>query len=189
MAYAVELVLAPILYSIVPACGPVYAFGPTWLKVSSAPLELVHLNFLPNAFPSLHTASALVLLLFAPGRKSRAVALAFLLGTMMATLATGEHYLIDLVPGLALGCLAWSGGRRQWRRICGFAAIVLGWSLSCRFGYEVLIARPLLLRTLALCTLGAVASALYSAWAEAPEVVKATRSQAASIASDRPAQA
>src|SRR6516225_3423682 len=132
-AYIVELVGGPILYSIVPACGPIYAFGTQWLHPPAVQAGPIQLTGSPNAFPSLHVGTALVLVLFAPGKFSRGVSLAFLGGTVFATLATGEHYGIDLIAGLAFGCFAVNVGRRLLSRAALFLAITLTWSLLVRF--------------------------------------------------------
>ena len=81
-AYAAELAAGPLLYALLPACGPLYAFGAQWLHPAPAtPAIAIRLTGMPNAFPSLHMATALVLVFFAPGRKGRAIALAFLAAT------------------------------------------------------------------------------------------------------------
>jgi hypothetical protein len=60
--YMVELVIGPIFYAILPACGPVYAFGPAWLHpLLMEPAQTIRLTGFPNAFPSLHVATAFLL--------------------------------------------------------------------------------------------------------------------------------
>jgi len=153
LAYIAELVAGPILYAILPACGPIYAFGPAWLHPPAIAAQTMRLTGMPNAFPSLHIATAFVLVLFARGKILRAIALAFLLATALATVATGEHYLIDLIPGLIFGCFAASAGCRQLRSTVLFLAVALFWSLAARFEYPYLIASPVLLRSLVVVTL------------------------------------
>jgi hypothetical protein len=170
MAYAAELVAGPLLYAIVPACGPVYAFGKDWLHPPYVAPVAVRLTGMPNAFPSLHFATAFVFVMFAPGKIWKVVALLFLLGTGLATISTGEHYLIDLIPGLAFGLFASSSGLRNFRHAACFFALSLLWSLSVRFGYSILLAHPILLRCLALLTLASSAAALVMQWSKAPGV-------------------
>ena len=160
IAYVAELVAGPFLYTIVPACGPIYAFGKEWLHPPLVAPAAVRLTGMPNAFPSLHFGTALVFVMFAPGRIWKAVALLFLAATGLATLSTGEHYVIDLIPGLAFGMFAASVGTRNYRRAACFFALSLAWSLMVRFGYMVLLAHPFLLRFFAVLTLVAVAVAL-----------------------------
>ena len=135
LAYVAELVSGPLLYMIVPACGPIYAFGKQWLQPPAVAPEAVRLAGMPNAFPSLHIGTALVFLMFAPGKIWKAVALLFLAATCLATLSTGEHYVIDLIPGLAFGavCLRHRNAQLPPRRLlsCPHARLV-AWG-SIRF--------------------------------------------------------
>jgi hypothetical protein len=181
LAYIAELVSGPLLYTIVPACGPIYAFGKQWLNPPSVAPGAIRLAGIPNAFPSLHIGTAFVFLMFAPGKLWKSVALVFLIATGLATIATGEHYLIDLIPGLAFGVFVASVGLGRYRRAASFFALTLAWSLGVRFAYAALIAHPLALRSLALGTLAAVAIALGRQWtaplpvAAAPESVAQSR--------------
>jgi hypothetical protein len=162
LAYVAELVAGPVMYSILPACGPVYLFHAEWLHPPHVDPTLVKIVGLPNAFPSLHVATALVFVLMAPGKFWRAVALVFFAGTFFATIATGEHYVIDLVAGLAFGCFAASIGYRKYKRAALYLALVFVWSLAVRFGFEVFIAQPLLLRVFAGLTVAiAIAAAIW----------------------------
>jgi hypothetical protein len=164
IAYVVEMIAAPLLYSIVPACGPIYAFGPLWLHPPAVAPTALRLTGMPNAFPSLHIAAAFALVLFAPGKLWRGVSLVFLAGTVMATLSTGEHYVIDLIPGLALGCFAASVGYRRFPHALLYLGAVLSWSLSVRFGYLILISHPCLLRTFAALTVALAIFAIFKEW-------------------------
>jgi PAP2 superfamily len=164
MAYIAELVTGPLIYGIVPACGPIYAFGTKWLNPPAVTAEAIRLTGMPNAFPSLHVATAFVFVFFAPGRAWKAVAVFFLAGTCLATLATGEHYVIDLIPGLAFGAFAASIGMQLYRRAFLFLSVVLTWSLAVRFGSSLLIASPYLTRAFALATVAIVVLALWKQW-------------------------
>lgn len=164
MAYIAEMVTGPVLYALLPACGPAYAFGPNWLQTPSVPADTMRLAGMPNAFPSLHIGTAFVFVFFAPGKLWKVVALLFLAGTFLGTLSTGEHYVIDLVPGLAFGVFAAYVGLRAYRRAFAYLALVLGWSLAVRFGSSTLIAHPLLTRSFAVATVVLVAHALWVQW-------------------------
>lgn len=168
LAYIAELVSGPVLYTIVPACGPIYAFGKQWLNPPLVAPGAIRLAGIPNAFPSLHIGTAFVFLMFAPGRLWKAVAFVFLIATGLATIATGEHYLVDLIPGLAFGVFVSSVGLGRFRRAASFFALTLAWSLSVRFAYAALIAHPLALRSLAVVTLAAVAVGLGRQWSAPP---------------------
>ena len=168
LAYVAELVSGPLLYMIVPACGPIYAFGKQWLSPPAVAPEAVRLAGMPNAFPSLHVGTALVFLMFAPGKIWKAVALLFLAATCLATLSTGEHYVIDLISGLAFGVFVSAIGMRNFRLAGCFLGLTISWSLGVRFAYMILLAHPMLTRTLAGLTLVAVALALGKQWGAAP---------------------
>jgi hypothetical protein len=164
MAYVAEMVAGPVMYAILPACGPVYAFGARWLLHPVPPAYAVRFSGMPNAFPSLHVATALVFVLLARGRLWRAVSVAFLAGTALATLAMGEHYVIDLISGLAFGCFAASFGRRRMRAAGLYLGIVLCWSLAIRFEYAPLSAHAGLVRLFAAITLMAAIQAVWTEW-------------------------
>jgi hypothetical protein len=175
LAYVAELVSGPLLYMIVPACGPIYAFGKQWLHPPVVAPDAVRLAGMPNAFPSLHIGTAIVFLMFAPGRILKGVALLFLAATWLATLSTGEHYVIDLISGVAFGIFVSAIGMRNFRGAGCFLVLTLSWSLGVRFAYMILIAHPLLTRSLAGLTLVLAALALGKQWsaAPAPEPIRA----------------
>jgi hypothetical protein len=178
LAYVAELVVGPVLYAALPACGPIYAFGAEWLHPPPVPANLIRLSAMPNAFPSLHIATALIFVLIAPGKLWRGISLAFLAGTGLATLSTGEHYVIDLVAGLAFGCFAASVGYRRVRSALLYLGIAAFWSAAVRFGYSFLIAYPGVTRTLAALTTAVAALAVIREWRR-PELtaVEATRQE------------
>jgi hypothetical protein len=164
IAYVTEMIAGPIVYAIVPACGPIYAFGAQWLHPPAVQANLIYLIGIMNAFPSLHIATAFILVLFAPGKLWRGVSLVYLAGTVLATLSTGEHYFIDLIPGLAFGCFATSMGYSKFRSALVYLGIVLAWSCAVRFGYLILIAHSGLLRTFAALTVALAGIALLKEW-------------------------
>jgi hypothetical protein len=164
LAYAAELVAGPAVYTILPACGPFYAFGLKWLNPPAVSADLVRLGAIPNAFPSLHVATALVLLLFAPSRWWRALSVAFLAATCLATLSTGEHYVIDLVAGLAFGLFAANVGFKRFRRAFGFLGVACAWSLAVRFGHVFLIGHPIATRSLAALTVLLAVAEIVKEW-------------------------
>lgn len=164
LAYVAEMVAGPILYAILPACGPVYAFGPTWLHHGMPPVNAIRFSGMPNAFPSLHVATALVFVLFATGALRRTLSLFFLTGTVLATLVIGEHYVIDLIPGLAFGCFAASVGCRRARLASIYLLIVLFWSLAIRFEFASLMAHPIVVRSLAAITVAFAMHAVGKTW-------------------------
>ena len=182
LAYVGELVAGPILYAVLPGCGPIYAFQKQWLNPQQVQPDLIRLAAMPNAFPSLHIGTALIFVLFAPGKLWRAVSLAFLFATGLATLSTGEHYVIDLVSGLAFGCFASSVGYRRYRNALAYLAVVVCWSLTVRFAYGFLISYPAVLRLLTALTVAMAVYAVIKEWTLPAIAVAGQTEPAAAIA-------
>jgi hypothetical protein len=166
LAYVAEMVIGPLLYAILPACGPIYAFGSQWLHPPAVSAQAIRLSGLPNAFPSLHVGTAFVFLLLAPGRIWKIVALLFFAATCLAILATGEHYVIDVIPGLAFGAFAAAIGLRKYRRAAAYLALTLAWCLSVRFASSYLIALPIVTRIFAAATVALACFALWMSWTD-----------------------
>jgi hypothetical protein len=149
-------VVAPLLYAICPAAGPLYVFGdafpfhPPALKVA-LPFDAPGLTM--NAVPSGHLAWALLLWWNSRPCQSgvRIAAGLFFVGTAVATLATGEHYLVDLVVAIPYAVAADSVIGRRWILAGACAAVVLSWSIALRSGYmsvaPSLVAVPLAVAT------------------------------------------
>ena len=106
LAFLITGPLGVLFYNLVPATGPVHIFGQgfPWhpLLTSQAMhlvLETVPVKGARNAIPSLHMAWVLLVWWNSKGlaRWIRAIALAFVVFTVLATLGTGEHYFVDLV--------------------------------------------------------------------------------------------
>ena len=51
LAYVTELICGPILYSVLPACGPVYAFGSKWLRPDKCSTEFDPLEWNAKRIP------------------------------------------------------------------------------------------------------------------------------------------
>jgi hypothetical protein len=163
-AYIAEMLVGPLLYGLLPGCGPAYAFGKAWTHPPLVQPELIRLDGIPmNAFPSLHIATALLFVLTAKNRLFKGLSLAFLAGTALATLTTGEHYVIDLVAGAAFGCFIASAGNLRLRRAVAYLGVTIAWSLAIRFGVYTLIAHPGVVRLFAALTM---AVAMYAVWRE-----------------------
>ena len=154
IAYLIMLFSGPLLYTIVPGRGPRHAFAAAFPAGNpEVPLTLVKLDGWPNAMPSLHVATALLLVLFAGQNKIlRALAWAYLALTVAATLAF-EHYVIDLIVAVPFACFIAAAAERRVRQACYLLMTVLGWLIAIRFTTPALIANPYLLRILAAATL------------------------------------
>ena len=148
------------LYNLVPATGPRYFFDTfpvaplsykSLSRVFLEPLD-VSLAVPRNAIPSLHMAWVLLLLWCSRplSRGWRAFAVAYTAVTAFATLATGEHYLIDLVASLPFALMVKAivlpDGKPEMRiRLAGVGtglSLTLAWMLLVRYGTKVLLVSP-----------------------------------------------
>lgn len=135
-------------YRLLPACGPVYLLGSecftgelpaTCATVAAREVRPVHLeqSFPRNAMPSLHVGWALLVCWISSAMfrasRWRWLALVYLVLTMLATLAGGEHYLVDLVASFPFSLGIWalcypSGwGPERILTIAGSCLALLGW--------------------------------------------------------------
>jgi membrane-associated phospholipid phosphatase len=141
---------AALLYAITPVTGPAYALGAAFPNGLAPLLERTPTLlttpagvFAPrNAFPSFHLAWALVALLLAWrfGWPARAGFGLYALLIAAATMALGEHYLIDLVAAapvlaaiaaLCIERVSWrSPARRQ--ALAGGIVLYLAWAALLR---------------------------------------------------------
>ena len=160
IAYAVNFAIGCCLYLVLPACGPRHAFGGSFPAGDPVvPLILVKVDRWPNAIPSLHVSTALLLVLFAgKSRVLRSIAWVYLAGTVAATLAF-EHYTIDLIVAVPFACFVTRAAKGQFRHAAYHLTLVLGWMLSIRYATPILVASPAVLRMLACST---VAWAVFS---------------------------
>lgn len=106
LAFLVTGPVGVLFYNMLPAIGPRALFGATFPFHPPAIADVMHMTVAPllrtgvrNAMPSLHTAWVLLVWWNSKGlaRWIRAIAMSFVILTVMATLGTGEHYFIDLV--------------------------------------------------------------------------------------------
>ncbi len=106
LAFLVTGPVGVLFYNMLPACGPVHVFGAAFPFHPPAIADVMRMNVAPillkgarNAIPSLHMAWVLLVWWNSKGlaRWIRAIAMVFVILTVMATLGTGEHYFIDLV--------------------------------------------------------------------------------------------
>jgi hypothetical protein len=139
------------LYQICPAAGPVYLMGKafplepvnlTGMDLVAAPMQMVA----RNAMPSLHVGWTLLLFWSTRhrGALARTAALLYLSLTILATLGTGEHYLVDLMlaPPVALITFAiCCPGKnfRHWLALGVCAPLTLVWLIAFRTGAALAI--------------------------------------------------
>jgi hypothetical protein len=139
-----------IFYNLFPALGPAHLFGDRfpWQPLATDQarrlfLEPVAIPGLRNAIPSLHMGWTLMSLWYSRGLSvwERGLAIFFVFFTVIATMGTGEHYLIDLVVAfpfvlfLQAACataVEWSDSRR-WAPFVFGLATVLVWFWALRY--------------------------------------------------------
>lgn len=157
------------LYHLMPGVGPRVAMANTFPNHMPDPngvllAPITHFGNQPrNLMPSLHMTWAMLIVLASTpmGRLARLGAWIFLVGTFIATLGLGEHYLIDLIVAVpftvAIEGLASLWGRRRPRltsalAFAGGLTMTLCWLLTIRYGIDFLRAARWLAALLVLGT-------------------------------------
>jgi predicted membrane-bound spermidine synthase len=155
LVFSVSGAAALFLYHVCPIAGPRYAFGAQYFVWSPGAVESVSTLVAPaprNGMPSMHLGWALLLWMNAMfmERWVRALFAVFAALTGLATLALGEHYLVDLVAAVpwvvavqaacALG-LGW-GSRARVRALAVGMALTLAWIVAVRYGVRLFEAVP-----------------------------------------------
>ena len=159
----IELLFAPAMvgyafFSVFPVCGPHYAFAVDFPN-AYLPYRMLHrlalesISVLPgfprNAVPSLHMTWALLIWLNTRGlpRWARFTAAALAVATVFDTLATGEHYLFDLIVSLPFtlwmqACMVRTvkfSDRRRWLPALAGGAMFMAWLVIGRYGFGWMI--------------------------------------------------
>lgn len=170
LAFLLTGPIGVLYYNMVPATGPVYVFGQNfpWYPLPTAQamrmaLETIPLKGARNAIPSLHMAWVLLLWWNSRGLSFwiRAIALAFVIFTVFATLGLGEHYFVDLVVAFpfalmvqALCCypLPFNHGPRRLALLFGTFAS-LGWMAAVSFATPLFWISPVIPWTIVIATI------------------------------------
>jgi PAP2 superfamily len=178
LAFLLTGPLGVLYYNMVPATGPVHVFGPgfPWAPMSLLQARHLVLETIPipgarNAIPSLHMAWVLLVWWNSKGlaRGIRAIALAFVAFTILATLGTGEHYFVDLVvafpfalmvQALCLYSLPYKHGPRRVAFLFG-AFTSLAWMALVSFATSLFWISPVIPWTLAVVTVSVSSLLLY----------------------------
>jgi hypothetical protein len=159
-AFAAQMVVGPCLYALLPACGPLYAM-PGFPENPAGPgLDPLRLSGDPNAIPSLHMSTALLLVIFARSRNWRIAAAVYAAAIALSTIVVGEHYAIDLVVGLPFACYAAAAANRRMGTAALYLGLVAAWLASIRTAAPLLALHPGWLKLGVLLT---VAVSLYGA--------------------------
>lgn len=116
-AFVINLAAAPVIYLLLPVCGPKFAFPMFPAEPGHVLPQMVHIAAAPNGIPSVHMSTVLLILWFS--RKSRAgliAAVMYLLLMIAATLASGQHYAVDLLAAVPYAAgVVWLANRSWFR--------------------------------------------------------------------------
>jgi hypothetical protein len=122
-AFVINLLAAPVFYLLVPVCGPVFAFPMFPLEPGHVIPHMVAIDAAPNGVPSVHMSTALLIAWFS--RKSRvglAAAMVYVLLIVGSTLASGQHYAVDLVAAAPYAAGVVWVSKLRWLRAPGDAS-------------------------------------------------------------------
>jgi hypothetical protein len=189
-----------LYYNLVPATGPIHIFGQNfpWHPLSTPQamnliLETLAVKGPRNAIPSLHMTWVLLVWWNSKGlaRWIRAVALAFVIFTVLATLGIGEHYFVDLivafpfalmVQSLCLYSVSLQQSRRGTALLFG-TLVSLAWMALVSFATPFFWLSPVIPWTMVIATISA--SSFLAHRLQSTEVGK-TRVQLEAVAEARP---
>jgi hypothetical protein len=119
-AFVLNVLFAPLFYLAFPVCGPQFAFPHFPSAAGFVVAHAIPLVAAPNGVPSIHFSTAILIWWFCRRwRWASVLSFCFLVGTLLATLASGQHYLLDLVvavPYTALVLLVATGCQRYLHR-------------------------------------------------------------------------
>ena len=169
IAFLLLPLLAYPLYVALPLVGPREAWRCLDAALAFPPAALPEFHALRlqpdalvarNCMPSLHTAWALAAW-FQARRMSRGLSIftaVWFVGTELATLGLGEHWLIDLVVAVPFTCLVYAladGAARdvkRWRALVLLGALLIAWIVALRHYGSALAGQALLVQLAMLAT-------------------------------------
>ena len=114
-AFVINLMAAPVFYLLLPVCGPQFAFPMFPLNPGHVIPHMIRIDAAPNGVPSVHTSTALLMVWFS--RKSRAglaATIVYLLLIVASTLASGQHYAVDLLAAIPYTAGVLWVSKRRW---------------------------------------------------------------------------
>jgi len=159
-----------IFFNLFPAAGPLHVFGKAFPFSPLGSEQLRHLLLQPipmhalrNAIPSLHMTWVLLAWWNSRGLswRTRCIAFLFLFFTILATLGSGEHYVIDLIVAVPFSLMLESlksirSTRREALTCFSFGlGTVLLWMVMLRFMPSFFWITPIIPWTLMIATVAA----------------------------------
>jgi hypothetical protein len=129
-AFVLAGVLGTALYHVFPVAGPRFAFAdgvPDPRTISSA-MAFLDQDVVRNGMPSLHTAWAFLIMLNVAGLPKwfRCFTVFYFAAMLLATLATGQHFLIDLIVALPFAVAVQAVTLQLWHRKGAYAPFWFG---------------------------------------------------------------
>lgn len=107
-AFILNLALAVPIYILIPVCGPAFVFSDFPAAQHNVFAHPIVNAEIPNGMPSIHTSTALLVFwLLRHWPAGRVAGVVFLLGTILATLGHGQHYLFDLLCAVPYAVVIW----------------------------------------------------------------------------------
>ncbi|MGA9529710.1 MAG: phosphatase PAP2 family protein [Terriglobales bacterium] len=180
LVLAAALNIGVLVYNLLPACGPLMLLGnrdflhgdafAAFAGMQPIPVSLP-MKFPRNAMPSLHmTWALLVLWISRDMRRGTWHAAIFAILTAVATLSTGEHYLVDLVVAFPFALAIWNlcvgevplSHPRRMLTIAGGAFAYLAWIFAIRFAPATFYVSPVLPWLASIATVTVTLLAVYS---------------------------
>jgi hypothetical protein len=151
LPFAFEIAIAGIVgyvsYYILPAIGPRQAFGKAFADVLATPLSngaTLHAgrNLPRNCMPSLHLTWVLLVYWRMGDPRRRILAGVFVAFTVLATIGSGEHYVVDLIVAVAFASAIRWAFERQLLKASAATVLTLIWICYFRFGFEAFPPHP-----------------------------------------------
>lgn len=116
-AFVLNLALAPVCYLLLPVSGPKFAFPGFPADPGVVVAHMVPIDAAPNGIPSVHLSTALLVVWFSRGsRVGLALACGYLGLMAIATLASGQHYGVDLLAAVPYTAAVIGLSQRRWFR-------------------------------------------------------------------------
>jgi hypothetical protein len=140
------VIIFGVMYGLCPGAGPAYAFGtnfPFTVPTLVTPHARILENSQLNTTPSGHLAWALLMFWFARehcvGKLTHWLLGAFVVGTAVATMGTGEHYVIDLILAVPFAVGIWELHNRRWKMAASFLLLVGVWEVALSTAWALLV--------------------------------------------------
>src|SRR5260370_27075911 len=149
-----------------PSCRPIYPLPGFPSNHLHPVVEAVRLSSDFNALLSLHISTAVLLVIFAQTRTRRILAILYLIGTALASPATGEQYIIDLIIGVPFACFAASVAYRRIGTAVGHLGLVMARMIAIRTTAPVFVRRPGFLKYFAALTWEIVVRSVTRSWSD-----------------------